>query len=151
MGGHLLTMKMLQPYLRLGSRREPRLPVGTQTPNPKPQTLNLKLVAVTPASAVHGKTAAKACLSSSDDEDGDSGDSVPDNDIEIADADSMHQSHSPSPQAHHGMGTSSACAHLPCELTVQQHIHTIYKTELNGPYVCDVCGGHGPGGLVYSC
>ena len=148
MGGNLLKMIMLQAYLRLGSRREPRLPVGTQTPNPKPQTPNLKLVAVTPASAVHGKSAAKAYLSSSDDEDDDS---IPENDDEIPDDESMLQSRSPSYQAHHGMGTSSACAHLPCELNVQQHIHTIYKTELNVPYVCDVCGGHGPGGLVYSC
>jgi hypothetical protein len=50
-----------------------------------------------------------------------------------------------------GMGTSSSCAHLPPSLSVQQHVHSIYKMEADGEYVCGVCGNRGAGGMVYGC
>jgi hypothetical protein len=54
-------------------------------------------------------------------------------------------------QTHPGMGSASACAHLPSTLNVQQHIHPIFKEEQSSEYVCGVCNGRGAGGLVYAC
>jgi hypothetical protein len=50
-----------------------------------------------------------------------------------------------------GRGTAECCAHLPEELNVQQHQHTIFKKEAPGAYVCRVCNGADGGGMVYAC
>ena len=50
-----------------------------------------------------------------------------------------------------GRGTAECCAHLPAELNVHQHQHTIFKKEAPGTYVCRVCNGADGGGMVYAC
>jgi hypothetical protein len=107
--------------------------------------------AATPASAARVRTPASPGFlrkpsSSSSDDDASKSSSSSGSDSDIDD-----HKHASMP-VRCGMETLSACRHLPDELNVRHHIHSIYKTEVGKcDYVCDVCGGHGSGGLVYAC
>ena len=98
---------------------------------------------VTPASAMHHKKRSdsdKSESSSSSSSSSESSESSSDSEDDSA----VKRTSVP------GMGTASACAHLPDELNVQHHVHTIFKAERREEYVCAVCGGRGVG-MIYEC